>query len=43
MKKKTKRIIIWSIVIVLGIITFLVISNLDGFILGLREGGVLAE
>jgi hypothetical protein len=43
MKKKTKRIIIWSIVIVLAIITFLVISNLDGFLLGLHEGGVLAE
>jgi hypothetical protein len=43
MKKKTKQIIIWSILIILAFITYLVISNLDGFLLGLREGGVLAE
>ncbi|MDD3033782.1 MAG: hypothetical protein PHT25_04215 [Bacteroidales bacterium] len=43
MKKKTNRIIIWSILIVLAIITFLVISNIDGFMIGLHEGGVLAE
>ncbi|MEA5006191.1 MAG: hypothetical protein VB022_07240 [Rikenellaceae bacterium] len=43
MKKKTKQIIIWSILVVLAIITILIIYNMDGFLYGLREGGALAE
>jgi len=43
MKTKTKQIIIWSIVFVLALITIFIISNIDGFISGFHEGGVLAE
>lgn len=43
MKRKTKNIIIWSIIVILAFITILVLYNLDGFMLGLSEGGVLAE
>jgi hypothetical protein len=42
MKKQTKQIVLWSVIIIIGILVILVVKNWDAFINGFNVGESIA-